>query len=49
MKDPVEVHSPAGDRLPVALRVKKPRDYIPFTPLDDLPLDLHDSPAVGPR
>jgi hypothetical protein len=47
MEDPVEVQPPGGDRLFVVLRVEKPRDRIPFALLNDLPLDLCHSPAIG--
>ena len=46
MQDPVEVQPPGRGRLPVVLRVKKSRGHVPFTPLDDIPLDLGHSPAV---
>ena len=44
MKNPVEVQPPSGDRLFVVLRVIMSGDHIPFTPLDDVPLDLVHSP-----
>ena len=44
MKGPVKIQ-PLGDhRFLVVLRVIKSRDRIPFTPLDDVPLDLVHSP-----
>jgi len=48
-KDPIEVQPPGGDRLFIILCVDKSRDHVPFTLLDDLPLNLHDGPAAGPR
>ena len=47
MKNPVEVQSPSGDRLFVVFRVIMSGDHIPFTPLDDVPLDLVHSPDRG--
>lgn len=46
MKDSVELQPPGGDRILVGLRVEESRDSVPFTPLDDLPLDLGHSPAI---
>ena len=40
MKDPPEIRLPGSDRFLVALRVEKSRDRIPFTLLDDIPLNL---------
>ena len=45
-KNPVEVLPPSGDRLLVILRVQKSRDCTSFAHLDDLPLDLGQSPAI---
>ena len=47
MEDPVEVQPPGGDRLFIVLCVEKPRGHIPFALLNDLPLDLCHSPAIG--
>jgi hypothetical protein len=46
-KDPGEVRPPGSDCFLVVLCVDKPRDYIPFSLLDDLPLDLRHSPAIN--
>ena len=40
MKNLVEVQLPGGDRFLTALCVMTSRDRVPFTPLDDVPLDL---------
>jgi len=40
MKNPVEVRPPVDDRLFIVLRVITSGDRVPFTPLDDVPLDL---------
>jgi len=40
MKNPVEVRPPTDDRFFIVLRVITSGDHIPFTPLDDVPLDL---------
>ena len=45
MKDPVEVQLPASDRFFI-VHVDKSRDRIPFTPLDNFPLDLGHSPVI---
>jgi len=45
MKDPVEVLPPAGNCLFIVLRVEISREYVPFTPLGDAPLNLGHSPA----
>ena len=44
MKNTVEIQSPGSDRLFIILRVIISGDHIPFTPLDDVPLDLVRSP-----
>jgi hypothetical protein len=44
MKNPVEVQLPGSNRLFILLLVITSRDQIPFTPLDDVPLDLVRSP-----
>ena len=49
MKDPDEVHPPGGDRFLVVLCVEKSRECIPFTLLDDLFLDIRDSPGIRPE
>ena len=46
VKDPIEVQLPGSDRLFVVLCVKESRDRISFTLLDDLPLNLADSPVI---
>ena len=43
-KSPVEIQLPGGDRLFIFLRMIASRDCIPFTSLDDVPLDLVDNP-----
>ena len=45
-KNPVEVQSPGSDRFFIVLRVVTSRDHIPFTPLDDVPLDIIRSPDL---
>jgi len=45
MKNPVEVQPPNSDRLFV-VGVEESRDRIPFTPFDDLTLDIGHGPAV---
>ena len=47
LKNLVEVQLPGRDRLFVVLRVKQSRDRIPFAPLDQLPLNICHSPAIG--
>ena len=44
MKGPVEIQPPGGHRFLIFLRVIKSRDRIPFTLLDDVPLDRVHSP-----
>jgi hypothetical protein len=44
MPNSVEIQPPDSDRLPIALRVVKSRDHIPFALLDDVSLDLAHSP-----
>ena len=34
LKNIVEIQPPGGNRISVTLRVKPPRNYIPFVPLD---------------
>ena len=46
LKNLVQVHPPGGNRLFVFLRVEMPRDRIPFSPLDDLLLNICHDPAV---
>ena len=46
VEDPDKVVPPNGDIFLIALRVEQPGCHIPFTLLDDLPLDLANSPAV---
>jgi len=43
-KNPVEVRPPVDNRLFIVLRVITSGDRIPFTPLDDVSLDLVRSP-----
>jgi len=40
MKDPIEVPLPSRNLIFDVRRVKESRGRIPFTPYDDLPLDL---------
>jgi len=49
MKDPDKVRLPGGDCFLVELRMEMLRNDISFTLLDDLPLDLRDSPEDGPK
>jgi len=49
VKDPDEVQPPGGDRFLVVLCVENLRDCIPFAVLDDLPLDIRDSPGIMPK
>ena len=46
MKDPAGFQPPGGDRTLVGLRVEELRGSVPFAPLDNLPLDLGQSPVV---
>ena len=46
MKDPIEVQPPGGNRFLIVFRVEKSRDRVPFTPLDDVPLDLGHGPVI---
>ena len=48
-KDPkniFEAQPPGGDGLFIFLRTKMPRDHAPFTPLDELPLNICYGPAI---
>ena len=47
MKDFVEVQLPSGDRPPIVLCVKEPRDCIPPAPFDNLSLYFRNGPAIG--
>ena len=47
MEDPVEVQPPGGNCFFVVLCVEMSGDYVPFTLLDDAPLNLCHSPAIG--
>ena len=49
MEDPVEVLFPSRDRLFVVLRVEELKNRMPFTLLDDPPLDFGHSSAIGTR
>jgi hypothetical protein len=49
LRNPIEVLSPSSNRIFVALRVEDSKDRVSFTPFDDLPLDLGQSPVVGTR
>jgi len=49
MKDPDQVQPPGGDCFFVVLCVENSRDCIPFTLLDDVPLDTRDSPGIMPK
>jgi len=44
MKDPVEIQPPGTDRVFIILRVIASGNRVPFTPLDDVSLDLVHSP-----
>ena len=44
MENPIEVQLPGGGRFLIVLCVIKSGDRIPFTPLDDVPLDLVHNP-----
>ena len=46
MKDPLEVRPPGGNRLFVVLRVEMSGNYVPFSPLDDVPMNLSRGPAI---
>jgi hypothetical protein len=46
LKNLVEVRPPGGDPLFITLRVETSRDHIPFTPLDELPLNIRHSPGI---
>ena len=47
LKNSVQVQPPGSDRFSVrVLLVQKPRDWILFTPLDDVRLDLDHSATV---
>ena len=43
LKDPAEVQPPSGDRISIIPRLENPRDHVPSTLLDDLPIDLRHS------
>ena len=47
MKDSIEVRHPGGNRAFIVPRVENTRDSILFAQLDDTPLDLRNSPAIG--
>jgi len=47
MEDPAEVRLPTDNRLLVVPRMKKSRDFVTSTLLDDLLLYFCDSPAIG--
>ena len=44
MTNSVEVQPPGNDRLFIVLRMVESRNRIPFTPLDNVPLNLGYSP-----
>ena len=46
MKDLVEFQPPGDNCHFIVLRVEISRDYVPFTPLDDVPLNLGHNPAI---
>ena len=46
LKNLIKVQLPCGNRLLVALGAKASRDRIPFTPLDQPPLNLCYGPAI---
>ena len=46
MKDPIEILPPSGDRILVLLGMEDPRGHIPFSPLDNLALDVGHGSAI---
>ena len=46
MKDPIEVQPPGRDRFLIVLGVESSRDHVPFSPLDDVPLNPGHGPAI---
>jgi len=46
LKNPGEVQPPSGDHFFIVLCVEESRHRIPFTPLDNLPLDFRHDPAI---
>jgi hypothetical protein len=46
LKNLVEVRSPGRDRLSILLRAETSKDHIPFTPLDELLLNICHGPAI---
>ena len=46
VEDPVEVLPPTRNHIFVGLRMEDSRDRMPFTLVDDLPLDLGHSSAI---
>ena len=46
-KDPLELQPPGSDCFIVALLVEAPKDRISVIPLDDVPLNLDHSAAIG--
>jgi len=49
VKDPkniFEAQPPGGDGLFIFLRAKMPRDHVPFTPLDELSLNICYGPVI---
>ena len=46
MKNPIELLPPGGNRIFVVLRMEDSRDRVPFTLLNDLPLDLGHSSVI---
>ena len=49
VEDSDEFQPPGGNCLFIVLRVEMSREYVPFTPLDDAPLNIGHSPTIeGP-
>jgi hypothetical protein len=46
LKDILELQPPGGNCLLIFLRVETPKGHIPFTPLDQLLLDIFHCPAI---
>jgi hypothetical protein len=47
VKNPDKIVPPDRDLVLIVLRVEDSGDHVPVTLLDDLPLDLGDSSAIG--
>jgi hypothetical protein len=46
LKNPFDVQLPGGDRRFISLPVEIFREHIPFTPLDEPPLNICHCPAI---